>query len=125
MDAAGNLYGATQSGGTGFGLVYKLTPDGVETVLHAFAGGTDGSAPSDDLIIDAAGNLYGTLINGGLNGQVYQIAPDGMKTNLHSFESGGDGSTPLGQLYQDVQGNLYGTTYFGGGGFGCVYKVIN
>jgi hypothetical protein len=56
---------------------------------------------------------------------VYQIALAGTKTNLHSFESGGDGATPLGQLYQDVQGNLYGMTYFGGGGFGCVYKVID
>src|SRR5262249_29065305 len=71
-DDAGNLYGTTFSGGipncgisTGCGVVYKLSPDGKETILHRFTGGADGSFPYAALILDQAGNLYGTADMGG------------------------------------------------------------
>jgi len=121
LDEAGNLYGTDSDF---FGDVWKLTPDGIFTILHHFAGGSDGETPTEDLIIDGAGNLYGVLTTPGL-GQVYKVAPDGTKTNLHSFAGGTDGSIPLGPLYMDAKGNLYGTTYYEGGGSGCVFKVIN
>src|ERR1700719_615365 len=63
-DAAGNLYGLTYAGGTGCiggcGTVYRLAPDGTETVLYAFLGGADGAVPTGNLILDQGGNLFGT-----------------------------------------------------------------
>jgi uncharacterized repeat protein (TIGR03803 family) len=66
-DAAGNLYGVTFLGGLyGFGTVFKINASGVETILHAFANdGTDGVGPYGGLLLDSAGNLYGTTEGGG------------------------------------------------------------
>jgi uncharacterized repeat protein (TIGR03803 family) len=65
-DAAGNLYGTTQYGGaSGYGTVYKLNTAGQETVLYSFTGGADGSEPEADVILDPAGNIYGTTPIGG------------------------------------------------------------
>jgi hypothetical protein len=75
FDAAGNLYGSTALGGTGLcdrgqgcGLIFELSPvsgSWVETVLYNFTGGSDGAAPSGNLVFDSAGNLYGTTGSGG------------------------------------------------------------
>jgi len=137
MDKAGNLYGTTQSGGAfGAGTVYRLMPDGTETVLYSFTGGTDGAMPLAGLLIDEAGNLYGTTWFGGANtcgprycGTVFRIAPDGTETVLHSFAGGSDGASPTASLVADKAGNLYGSTSAGGnthcGGSGCgtVFKL--
>jgi uncharacterized repeat protein (TIGR03803 family) len=66
-DAAGNLFGTTEFGGTyGQGTIFKLDTTGHETVLYAFTGGADGARPYyARLIRDAAGNLYGTTLWGG------------------------------------------------------------
>jgi uncharacterized repeat protein (TIGR03803 family) len=119
-DAQGNLYGTTSGGGAyGGGVVFKLTPDGKETVLHAFMGGSDGSAPDGGLVADKAGNLYGTtylgggVIGGGGAGTVFKIAPDGTETVLYRFCSVAncaDGWEPAGNLLLDSAGNIYGTT---------------
>src|SRR5437667_7007256 len=68
-DSAGNLYGTTQSGGSfNFGVVFKVSPTGQQTVLHHFTGKADGGYPTAGLIQDAAGNLYGTTSGGGVRG---------------------------------------------------------
>jgi uncharacterized repeat protein (TIGR03803 family) len=125
-DGAGNLYGTTALGGIGNGkwkkgTVFKLAPDGTETVLHAFKGGTDGKYPGNaGLIADSEGNLYGTTARGGKNksgsnsGTVFKLAPDGTETVLYRFKGGKDGALPSGGLITDGIGNLYGTTEFGG-----------
>jgi uncharacterized repeat protein (TIGR03803 family) len=60
-DVKGNLYGTTLNGGAhGRGTVYKLAPDGKEAILHSFNCKTDGCSPEDTLILDSAGDLYGT-----------------------------------------------------------------
>ena len=64
-DSAGNLYGTTFYGGSGCGVVFKLSPSGTETVLYSFTGGSDGRLPVAGLIADRAGNLYGTTAGGG------------------------------------------------------------
>ena len=137
-DSAGNLYGTTisggYSGGTGLGVVFRLSPgsDGKwnETVLHRFTL-VDGSFPYAGLIIDSAGNLYGTTLSGGSArwGTVFEISPalDGTWKYkvLHSF-TGRDGAQPAGSLVFDSKGNLYGTTSFSqsnSGEWGTVFEL--
>ncbi|HTV33322.1 MAG TPA: choice-of-anchor tandem repeat GloVer-containing protein, partial [Methylocella sp.] len=103
FDSSGNLYGTTVYGGTSnAGTVFKLAPDGTETVLHAFKGSpSDGSNPSAGLIFDRSGNLYGTTQFGGTSnaGTVFKLAPDGTETVLHAFKgSPSDGSNPSAGL---------------------------
>jgi uncharacterized repeat protein (TIGR03803 family) len=126
-DSQGNLYGTTYLGGTaGAGTVFKVDPQGQETVLHNFAGGNDGGLPiGASLARDSAGNLYGTTPQGGSTdfGVVFKINAKGNETILHTF-SGSDGKIPYGTLILDKAGNLYGTTYEGGAyGGGVVFKI--
>jgi len=131
LDTNGNLYGTTYGGGSyGKGTVFELGPSGAETLLHSFcarAGCPDGSHPRADLVMDAAGNLYGTTYDGGTNsvGTVFKLSPNGTETVLHSFAANGsDGTHPYAGLVMDTVGNLYGTTYSGGAnGHGTVFKV--
>jgi uncharacterized repeat protein (TIGR03803 family) len=128
FDQAGSLYGTTTVGGAyGQGTVYQLIPSGsgfTERVLYSFHGATDGGLPYGGLILDSAGNLYGTTCCGGSGGggTVFQLtrSQNWAFSVLASFT--GDGSN--GSLVMDTAGNLYGTTYEGGGfGFGSVFKL--
>lgn len=123
-DNVGNIYGTTQYGITGDGVVFKLDPSGNETILHSFSG-PDGNRPEAGLVRDSAGNLYGTTMFGGQfdNGVVFKLDSSGNFSVLHKF-NGTDGSTPKAGLILDGAGNLYGTTYYGGSsGLGEVFKV--
>jgi len=135
MDAEGNLYGTTLQGGAydlcigGCGTAFKLSPSGIETVLHSFGdNATDGQSPISELIMDTDGNLYGTTYAGGAYGvgTVFELSPAGTETILHSFrkKNGKDGYTPYAGLIMDAEGNLYGTTYAGGAhGQGTVFEL--
>jgi uncharacterized repeat protein (TIGR03803 family) len=117
MDAQGNLYGTTWAGGVGWGTVFRLDPSGKETVLHSFTDNfSDGASPFGSVIMDAAGNLYGTTYVGGGHGYgtVFKLEPSGTETVLHSFTDGADGSLPSGNLIIDADGNLYGVADYGG-----------
>jgi uncharacterized repeat protein (TIGR03803 family) len=134
MDASGDLYGTTYSGGAeNNGTVFKLSKiSGVwtETVLHSFGRtATDGTAPTTALVMDAAGNLYGTTRTGGKKGVgiIYELSPavgGGWNySELFSFGNGDDGGNP-GQLIIDAAGNLYGTAYGGGShGDGVLFEL--
>jgi uncharacterized repeat protein (TIGR03803 family) len=127
-DAAGNLYSTFgYGGGTSFsGGVFKVAPDGTETVLYSFTGGADGAFPEAGLIRDNAGNLYGTTTQGGSDniGVVFKVDPSGTETVLHSFTGGADGVIPVGGLLRDAAGNLYGTTSQGGtSNDGILFKI--
>jgi len=127
FDAAGNLYGTTNLGGDlnsttclgyGCGVVFRLAPGTngkwTENVLHKFHGWTDGFYPYAGLILDAAGNLYGTTWYGGTAFKL-ALGTDGTWTEkvLHFF-TGKDGWFPSSGLIFGASGNLYGTTYLGG-----------
>lgn len=133
-DQAGNLYGTTFHGGNqacrdsnavGCGVVFKVTPDGHESVLHRFTGGTDGATPGfGSVVVDRAGNVYGTTLYGGNPrcvdsihvgcGVIYEISTSGKQSVLYAFKGEGDGGGPFGGLFRDDAGNLFGTTYYGG-----------
>ena len=136
IDQRGNLYGTTSLGGAygsgycsdvqyGCGVVFKLTPEGTETVLHSFCaqGGencTDGAGPYAGVVLDQKGNLYGTTEGGGnlqAGGVAFKVTPEGKETVLYSFCAQGgctDGDEPDAGLVLDQKGNLYGTTVGGG-----------
>jgi uncharacterized repeat protein (TIGR03803 family) len=126
-DKDGNLYGTTsQGGGSPFGTVFKLATDGTETVLHAFTGGDDGGSPDAAVIMDTAGNLYGTTLSGGASGAgtVFKLARDGTETVMYSFTGGTDGADPEAPLLMDRNGDLYSTTTYGGeNGDGTVFRL--
>lgn len=142
-DSAGNLYGTTLSGGNkstsceaytgvpGCGVVFKLTPGAhgswKETVLHTFSGGKDGAHPVGGVILDSAGNLYGTTRNGGVGvGVVFKLTPRAhgpwAESVLYTFT--GNGEFPFSGVILDSSGNLYGTATEGGEyGRGIVFKL--
>ena len=109
----GNFYGTTMKGGTDDeGTVYRITPAGVETVLHSFGGiKGDGREPEGSLIQARDGNLLGVTTAGGVagHGTVFSITPTGAETVLHSF-TGREGYYPTASLIRARSGKLYGTT---------------
>jgi uncharacterized repeat protein (TIGR03803 family) len=148
FDAAGNLYGTTSLGGGGdcgighCGTAFELSPvqgGWKETVLHAFiAANGDGAGPQGSLVIDDAGDLYGTTWEGGIGsscpggftgcGTVFKLTRKTgntwKETIVHNFGSyDGDGDFPAGGLAFDLAGNLYGTTKGGTKGSGTVFKL--
>jgi uncharacterized repeat protein (TIGR03803 family) len=136
LDAAGNLYGITGSGGdlscggfnTGCGVLFKLDPTGTETVLHTFTGQPDGAGPNSGLVLDSKGNLYGTTFNGGQfnDGTIFKLDKKGNFTVLHNFgATASDGQDPSTGLISDPAGNLYGMTSGGGSnrGGGTIFEL--
>jgi uncharacterized repeat protein (TIGR03803 family) len=150
FDATGNLYGTTYGGGIvsnrcnanndtfGCGRVFELTPDAdgewKEITLHRF-NSKDGANPNAGVILDAAGNLYGTTFYGGAGhcqdgcGVVFRLSPDkdGKWTEkvIHDFGvSDKDATEPEAGLTFDSDGNLYGTAsdYFYGRG--AVFELV-
>jgi uncharacterized repeat protein (TIGR03803 family) len=136
VDASGNFYGALYSGGNnGSGAVFEASPSSSGynvSILHIFASnGSDGAQPTGGLIIDAAGNLYGTTFSGGDNyqGNIFELSPSSSGwtfQTLYFFTGSTDGAFPSGALVFDASGNLYGTTAGGGAfGNGTVFKLTH
>jgi len=130
----GNFYGVTDGGGGstsctyGCGTVFKITPAGILTTLHAFSSG-DGSFPTG-LVQGTDGNLYGTTNEGGTStacaygcGVIFSISTSGVFGATVSFEYT-DGAFPYhGGLVQDTNGRFYGTTAGGGADTSCSFYV--
>ena len=125
----GNFYGTANNGGAygNQGTVFRITPDGVETVLWSFGNGNDGANPNIGLIQASDGNFYGTTTLGGANGAgtIFRITPAGVETVLWSFaNSTSDGSYPYSGLTEGSDGNFYGVAGSGGtSGSGVFYKI--
>lgn len=139
VDSSGNLYGNTfTGGGSGAGIVFELTPGGserewTESILYDFcsvANCTDGGYPMGALVMDGAGNLFGTTtLTSSEGGTVYELSPnDGtwQETVLCTFfqKHCGNGYFPQAGVILDASGNLYGTDSLGGTGIeGTVFKL--
>jgi len=138
-DSAGNLYGVALSGpNNGWGSVFELSPPPTgnkwtETVLHGFTGTPDGNTPQGPLVMDKAGNLYGTTTNGGnyfSYGTVFELSPPAAPGDawtekvIYAFQAPPDGNIPGGGLLLDSVGNLYGATGLGGAcGNGAIFEL--
>jgi uncharacterized repeat protein (TIGR03803 family) len=130
FDSSGNLYGATYSGGSGFGgAVFELTPSMGHWTISVLYGLSGVAGPFGNLAMDTAGNLYGTTYEDGANfyGNVFKLTPAPQPpwtyTSLHDFTGGNDGANPESNVLVDANGNLYGTTYAGGQGVGVVWEI--
>ena len=125
FDGAGNLYGATvaTTANGGGGTVFQLTPSGggwsFDNLYTLTGGGSGRTGPQGNLLVDAAGNLYGTTSSEGAYGKgtVFKLTPGiggWTYTSVHDFTGGSDGANPMDGLVMDPNGNLYGTAYAGG-----------
>jgi uncharacterized repeat protein (TIGR03803 family) len=126
-DKQGNLYGTTGQGGGspncdgGCGTIFKIAPDGTETILHSFDG-NDGYFADSPPIADKMGNLYGSAAEGGIVSQecpdgcgvIYKLGADGRFVILYAFSGGNDGIYPTGGLRMGRGGSLFGNTGDGG-----------
>jgi uncharacterized repeat protein (TIGR03803 family) len=141
IDAAGNVYGTTFWGGTGSdpicvnhcGIIFQLSPVGgswQETILHEFHNVPDGGNSYSGLVMDTAGNLFGSTISGGVfhgSGVTFKLSPTSgggwTETRFHAFIDGNDGGGP-GGVFLDSAGNVYGTAVYGGPWqYGVVFKL--
>ena len=123
-DGTGNLYGTTSSGGCrngfgGCGTVFEIAAGTHKETIFGRGGDIDGF-PRGRLIMDRAGNLYGTTwmrnLQSHISGTLFAIVAGTREPKiLHKFSGGRDGDTPNGDLVVDSEGDLYGTTQFGGG----------
>jgi uncharacterized repeat protein (TIGR03803 family) len=133
-DANGNLFGTAESGGVNtVGLVFELSPKANGTwtyraIYNFKVNGKDGYGPWSNLIIDKAGNLYGTTEAGGVHGDgtVFELSPTSSggwtEKVLHSF-NGTDGQAIFGGLTMDAAGNLYGAAVGGGNNTGTCFGL--
>jgi uncharacterized repeat protein (TIGR03803 family) len=145
-DASGNLFGTTPQGGAkNAGTVFELVNSSGSysyKLLYSFTAGNDGGYPFAGLILDAAGNLYGTTLGGGAldTGTVFELVNSSgtySEKVLYSFGESGenDGLSAQSGLVMDASGNLYGTTTEGGiflgptcassDGCGIVFELVN
>jgi uncharacterized repeat protein (TIGR03803 family) len=131
MDSAGNLFGVTNAGGDlscnppyGCGTVFKVhVRDSKTTALYTF---TSSEPVFSRLILDPAGNLYGTAEEGGEYGEgvLFKVDTSGNETVLYNFTGGTDGRLPSAALIRGPGGDLYGTAEYGGAfGVGTVFKL--
>ncbi|HTZ95872.1 MAG TPA: choice-of-anchor tandem repeat GloVer-containing protein [Terriglobales bacterium] len=129
----GNLYGSASfggitscDGGLGCGVLFKVTLAGVETVLYRFTGQADGGFPQD-LINDAAGNIYGASggsYMAGNGGTIFKLDTSGNLSTLYTFPEGAEGTSPRWRLLRTGNGVFYGVTQFGGNTTSCVIGTV-
>jgi uncharacterized repeat protein (TIGR03803 family) len=132
FDQAGNLYTAALSYGSGgTGTVVELSPSSgswIFNLVFSFSG-SHRRGPEANLVMDQAGNLYGTAFGAGAHGwgSVFKLTPSGgtwMYTSLYDFMGGSDGGNPISTVVFDANGNLYGTATVGGTtGHGVVWEI--
>ena len=129
----GNFYGTNRDGGSNgdcfpssCGQVYKITPGGVQTILHTFTN-SDGYFPVAAPIEGTDGKFYGTVptSSGTYNSILYSVTPSGTFTMLHTFTSA-EGQNVTAGLIQGTDGNFYGVAVSGGANnYGSIFKMTS
>ena len=125
----GNFYGtALEGGANGDGTVFRMTTNGIVTLVHAFRYGTDGAGPYAALTQGTNGSLYGVNCAGGSSGYgiLFRMTTNGVNTVLGSFNYTTSGGFPIGGMVQGRDGNFYGPTAEGGlSGDGTLFRVTS
>jgi uncharacterized repeat protein (TIGR03803 family) len=132
IDPAGNLYGMTQTGGSGgCGTVFKLSPvsggEWNKNTLHPFTGSPDGCSPFLNIVRNA-GYLYGVAEAGGAtdNGAIFEISPAGVEQVFFSFPGGNDGSDPRSLILNSTRRAFFGVTFgIGSTSSGVIFEISN
>jgi uncharacterized repeat protein (TIGR03803 family) len=121
----GNLYSTAVLHGGGEGGVFKITPQGVFTVLHGFSAADAAQNPESGLTLGTDGNFYGATSGCCELGTIFKMTPSGTVATLYTFTGGADGKIPYAPPIQGIDGNFYGTASQGGSnsGLGTVYKL--
>ena len=110
----GGDYNECLAGGLGCGTVYELTKSDNWAVntLHAFTSGADGQYPGGGVVLDQAGNVYGTVPENNFQddgGDVFELTPSGSGwtfDSLFQFSCDDDGCAASAGLLFDQAGNL-------------------
>ena len=128
LNVDGMFYGSTTKGGLGYGVIFKMTPAGADTVLYNFKQQLDGVHPQATLTQINSTTFFGTTLDGGASGigTVFSVTTAGVEKVVYSFKGGVDGANPTNGSLLRVAGRLplYGTTTYGGASHnGTVYKV--
>lgn len=130
VDKAGNLFGTTNEGGagpcwySGCGTVFKVTPEGNESIIYRFLDFPDGALPAAGVILGAGADYYGTTLAGGAQGcemysdlegcgTVFRVNLSGRENILYRFRQDKGEGVPTGGVIKDPEGNLYGLTWWG------------
>ncbi|MGA8535184.1 MAG: choice-of-anchor tandem repeat GloVer-containing protein, partial [Candidatus Tumulicola sp.] len=126
LDALGNVFGTvSHSGSMSRGAIFKITTTDVESTVYSFTGGPSGRLPESPLVLDGAGNIYGTAAGQSDNdGIAYMVTPSETETILHSFGGCCNDGLTSGVLRLSSNGKLLGTTPLGGEyGGGTLYVI--
>ncbi len=122
----GSVYGFTEEGGGGdSGTVFRVTPDGIYSVVHVFIAGPEGAYPTGPLVPTGDGSFFGMTRGGGAFGfgTIFWISPAGASTLIHTFAGGADGAYPAAGLVRASDGNFYGTTVGTYGSDGTIFRM--
>ena len=122
LDRAGNVFGVCDGAGGGYGTLWEYSHHGRFSILHTFNGLTDGSEPQDSVVLDTAGNIYGTAYSDGPGGggTFWEYSPSsGGFTVLHGFANGDDGGRLSAGPAIDGNGKIWGTTESGPNCYFC------
>jgi uncharacterized repeat protein (TIGR03803 family) len=124
VDGSGNLFcTASQGGAQGDGTVFEVPAGSTTMITLASFNGANGVFPVGSLVMDPAGDLFGTTRQGGTEGAgtIFEVAAGSHSiTTLASL----NGVSPTGGLVLDSQGDLFGTTAQGGAnGDGAIFEL--
>jgi uncharacterized repeat protein (TIGR03803 family) len=127
----GNFYGTTFQGGSSAqaGTFFRVTPDGLHTVLYAFNANGDGAYPTSGVIQGSDGNFYGITREGGdcgynqCGGVAFRVTASGAETVICDFPDGSPGGLIPYSFVQGKDGNFYGTVSGGANNLGAFYQL--